>query len=184
MDPKDSNDPAPIDLSPDNGVNDAEPAGIPVFADSSDSDEDPQVEEQRKLNLALEKLIKQEKIILDRPYKFGPCDISKLVMPKYEFARDKIAMTKANYDRTLGVWSKLGQFAYSGYEANLENHTDEFYITYKRTNAGFYTFYIGQLSTDDKSRQGVGMKLCNNGELEEGYWLEGDQHGPGRCIFK
>lgn len=66
----------------------------------------------------------------------------------------------------------------------IEGSSPHFYRMLMDSNAGYYYWFVGQIKEDSVPavRHGMGMKICNNGELEEGYFKDGVQHGNGRCM--
>ena len=50
------------------------------------------------------------------------------------------------------------------------------------TNA-YGCVFLGQWLKESEKSQGRGTYITNTGQIQEGYWKNGDLHGKGRMIF-
>ena len=126
--------------------------------------------------------IKKENFMINTRTKFDK-DIKLLQLPDYQVLRYYLGMTESTYETVSSVYQKLGQFDYQNNSYEVPDSTDEFYQIIYVTDQGRIRYYMGQGSTDLSQKQGMGMLILDNGQIEEGYYLNGVQHGPGRCIF-
>ena len=114
-------------------------------------------------------------------------DISQLTLPDFHYLRRKLNMTSSTYKRTKGVWEgRGGQFDYSDNPMEDNSCTKSFYIHIDFSPTGRKRLYIGQMKNDGeyKTKTGKGIRIYEDGEFEEGYWLHNKQHYKGRCIYK
>ena len=110
--------------------------------------------------------------------------MSSLRYPDFHYLRRKLSMAPASYKRTLDVWeARGGQFSYKASDLKQIAHTDDFYKYVDYSPAGRKRIYIGQIcphSENSVIKQGMGIRVYEDGEFEEGYWFNNKQHQRGR----
>ena len=109
---------------------------------------------------------------------------SRLTMPSLKVLRTCIGIKEEDYNKLKLAWEQLGPFKYDDYFPQFGDHTEEITQVTGRLQSGVQWIYRGQVVPGTDIFQGKGIKIYSQGQLEEGYWLDGMQHGKARYILQ
>ena len=111
-------------------------------------------------------------------------DLSAFRLPSFEVLSENINMTTEAYNTLKGKWGPLKKYDFKSHYKRFGNHTKELYAVLSTLGSGKKRLYLGQVdSPTSKVPFGMGVRISQDGQFEEGIWLDGKQHGYGRCIF-
>ena len=94
-------------------------------------------------------------------------------------------MKEHTYEILKSKLDSLEDFNYLYNSTTLADHTDEYYEFYDWSAWGNYRcIYIGQLKEHrQKIRQGYGLRIFEDGELQQGFWVKNKINFYGRALF-
>ena len=111
-------------------------------------------------------------------------ELSALRLPDFDTLSKLIGISSDTYTKVKNRWGPLTKFDFKSRYQKFGNHTKDFYGVVRTLSSGQKRLYLGQV--DDPSSKtpfGMGVRICDDGEFEEGFWIDGKQHGYGRCIY-
>ena len=153
--------------------------------------EEEQMEQLKELAVGLELLAITSALVSNdsessglKPGQLRIQDLSALRLPDFDLLSDKLGMSKETYTRLKNRWGPLTKFDFKSNYRKFGDHTKEFYGIITASPTGRKRLYLGQVDNpSNKVPFGMGVRIYEDGEFEEGFWLNGKQHGYGRCIF-